>query len=145
VAQQQVLEHEVVAWASPRKNGREEQPDESEHILSIAEPPAREVVPCHNREYRERWGTVNRRAGRQRVWKMRRAEVGAPPLPANGAQERGATPAEIVTVRLPVPDKHEDQWNRWSHTEHMPSVMGQVPHIRFGHRCRPFDGAPGAP
>ena len=38
----------VVVWASPRENGREEQPDESEHILSIADPPSREVVPPHN-------------------------------------------------------------------------------------------------
>ena len=46
--QQQVLEHEVVTWASPRKNGREEKPEEFEHIISIADPPSREVVPPHN-------------------------------------------------------------------------------------------------
>ena len=42
MAQQQVLEHEVVVWASPRNNGREEQPEEFEHALSIANPPSRE-------------------------------------------------------------------------------------------------------
>ena len=47
VAQQQVLEQEVVAWANPRKSGREEQPEAFEHILSIADPPSREVVPPH--------------------------------------------------------------------------------------------------
>jgi hypothetical protein len=47
VAQQQVLEHKVLVWANPRKNGREEQPEEFEHILSIADLPSREVVPPH--------------------------------------------------------------------------------------------------
>src|SRR5919199_6937652 len=49
VPQQQVLEHEVVVWASPREDGREEQPEAFEHIISIADPPSREVVPPHSR------------------------------------------------------------------------------------------------
>jgi hypothetical protein len=48
MAQQQVLEHEVVVWASPRNNGREEQPEEFEHALSIADFHACEVLPPHN-------------------------------------------------------------------------------------------------
>jgi hypothetical protein len=49
LAQQQVLEHEVLAWASPRKSGREEQPEQFEHSISIADLPSREVVPSHSR------------------------------------------------------------------------------------------------
>ena len=38
-----------LAGAHPRKNGHEEQPEEFEHSISIADPPSREVVPPHTR------------------------------------------------------------------------------------------------
>ena len=47
MTQQQVLEHEVMAGTSPRENGREEQLEEFEHNISIADPRSREVVPPH--------------------------------------------------------------------------------------------------
>jgi hypothetical protein len=104
-----------------------------------------QTISRKHSEYRERWGTVNRRGGWQRVWQMRRPEVGAPPAPVSGPQELGEAPAQILTVRLPVPANREDEWNRWYHTEHMPSVMGQVDQILLGHRFRPLDGAPDDP
>jgi hypothetical protein len=38
VAQEQVLEHEVVARAHPGKDGRGQQPEQFEHAFSIADP-----------------------------------------------------------------------------------------------------------
>jgi hypothetical protein len=38
MAQQQVLEQEVVARANTGPRGREQKPEESEHVLSIGDP-----------------------------------------------------------------------------------------------------------
>ena len=40
MAQQQVLEDEIPARASRRQHGREQQPEQFEHVLSIADPAA---------------------------------------------------------------------------------------------------------
>jgi hypothetical protein len=37
MGREQVLEHEVVARAYPGQDGREQQPEQFEHILSIAD------------------------------------------------------------------------------------------------------------
>ena len=37
MVQQQVLEHELLAWANAGQDGRQEQPDEFKHVLSIAD------------------------------------------------------------------------------------------------------------
>jgi hypothetical protein len=48
VAQQQILEHEVLAWAHPGQDGREQQPEQFKHALSIADLRAREDLLPHN-------------------------------------------------------------------------------------------------
>jgi hypothetical protein len=47
VAQQQVLEHEVPAWARPAKDGRGHQPEQFKHTLSIADSAVRDLA-SHN-------------------------------------------------------------------------------------------------
>jgi hypothetical protein len=37
VAHEQILEHEVLAWAHPGQGTRGQQPEQFEHILSLAE------------------------------------------------------------------------------------------------------------
>jgi hypothetical protein len=46
--QQQVLEHELLARANAGQDGREEQPAEFKHVLSIADLCSREVLPSHS-------------------------------------------------------------------------------------------------
>ena len=48
MAQQQILEHEVLAWAHPGQDGREQQPEQFKHALSIADLRAREDLLPHN-------------------------------------------------------------------------------------------------
>ena len=48
VAEEQVLEHEVVAGAHPGQHGRGQEPDEFEHILSIADLRPIEVLPAQD-------------------------------------------------------------------------------------------------
>src|SRR5437667_6143915 len=55
VAQEQVLEDEVVARAHPGQDGREQQPEEFEHAFSIVDWRPSEVLPSHS-------GTVRGRA-----------------------------------------------------------------------------------
>src|ERR687886_2603518 len=45
MVQQQVLEHEVLAWANAGQDGRQEQPDEFKHVLSIADLRRARVLP----------------------------------------------------------------------------------------------------
>ncbi len=47
MAQEQVLEHEVLAWAYPDQDGHEEQPEEFKQVPSIADQCSRGVLP-HN-------------------------------------------------------------------------------------------------
>jgi len=48
VAQEQVLENEVLAWASHGSEGSEQQPEEFDHVHSILHLPSRGVLPPHN-------------------------------------------------------------------------------------------------
>ncbi len=48
MAQQQVLEHEVAARPYPGQDRRDQQPDEVEHVLSIADLRPHDVLPPHN-------------------------------------------------------------------------------------------------
>src|SRR5919199_532219 len=48
MAQEQVLEDEVVARPYPGQGGREYEPEQCKHRLSIADPCSREVLPSHN-------------------------------------------------------------------------------------------------
>jgi hypothetical protein len=48
MTQQQVLEHEVVARMHPGLDGRDQQPKQFEHAVSIADSRSREVLPPHN-------------------------------------------------------------------------------------------------
>jgi hypothetical protein len=45
VAQEQVLEHEVLARAQPGQDSREQQPEEFKHAFRIADSRPREVLP----------------------------------------------------------------------------------------------------
>ena len=49
VAQEQVLEHEVLAWAQRGQASREQQPEEFKHAFRIADFRPREVLPPDNR------------------------------------------------------------------------------------------------
>ena len=42
------LREEVLPRAYPSQNGREQRPEEFKHVLSIADPCSREVLPSHN-------------------------------------------------------------------------------------------------
>jgi hypothetical protein len=48
MAQEQVLEHEVLARACPGQGGREQQPEQFEHASKIPDRRSREVLPSHN-------------------------------------------------------------------------------------------------
>lgn len=45
MAQQQVFEHEVLAWANAGEDGREEQPEQFKHAFSITDLWPRGVLP----------------------------------------------------------------------------------------------------
>jgi hypothetical protein len=45
MAQEQILEHEVLARACPGQDGREQQPEQFEHAFSIADLHSAEVLP----------------------------------------------------------------------------------------------------
>jgi len=47
MAQEQALKHEVLARAHPGQDGREQQPEQVEHGLSIADLCSRGVLPPH--------------------------------------------------------------------------------------------------
>jgi hypothetical protein len=47
MTQQQVLEHEILAWTNAGQDGREDHPEEFKHVLSIADLRSREVLPPH--------------------------------------------------------------------------------------------------
>ena len=47
MTQQEVLEREILAWTNAGQDGREEQPDEFKHGLSIADLCSCEVLPSH--------------------------------------------------------------------------------------------------
>jgi hypothetical protein len=105
-----------------------------------------DTIGRKHREYRERWGTINRRGGWERVWQMRRPHAGAATAPdPSPGQLTSTAPSDLLTVRLPVPTDREDEWNHWYHEQHMPSVMRQVKGILVGHRFRPFDAPPDSP
>jgi hypothetical protein len=48
MAQEQVLEHEVLARACPGQGGREQQPEQFEHASKSTDRRSREVLPSHN-------------------------------------------------------------------------------------------------
>jgi hypothetical protein len=48
MAQQQVLDHEVLARANAGQDAREREPEQFKHTLSIADIRRRELLPPHN-------------------------------------------------------------------------------------------------
>ena len=49
MAQEQVLKHQILAWAHHGSHGCEQEPENVKHGVSIADLPPREVLPPHNR------------------------------------------------------------------------------------------------
>jgi hypothetical protein len=54
MTQEQVLEHEVLTWARPGQDRREQEAEQFKHALRIADLLSREVVPPHNPEQNTR-------------------------------------------------------------------------------------------